>query len=710
MIVDGQITNYLDYKGAYIGKLNSYAHQIYGELYAIDERTILIKDFFYDGLASDAYFWVGATILPSNVGFIVPDETGRTNKLRQYINRSIRIRLPDDKTIHTIRWFAIWDIRSQKNFADLFIPEGFLPPTPQTIAEFSQLSNGIKSEPIVIVDAKTIRIPSFTYDGHRKQAYFWVGQGPQPNSAGERIPNELGYLEPLGPYRDDLVILELPGNMTIFDINYISVWDQELSENLGSVIIPAELNIPPALTTVIKVESRLPNCEQLHQRLQVNWEVFGPQITIELIGQLKKDDYMAFGISGSDNSSRMIGSDIAIAYMETHLGFTRDYNITGAFPCTNVLGHYQGVCPDEKVGGVDNYQVNLFERQDSLTRITYRRNLQNVGDEGDRTLDKSKATFIVWAIGKLTQTTIKHPGFHHIYPKHDKSIVFGRKSERNCFHFTTPRSDLFEQQQQLSNTPISTQTSSLITKPWGPLRLLNRTMTTFYARLGDSGGLRGYYGSTGQASPNLVWYMNGMLAPILYVKRGRTYTFRVEGGNNPQQAELYNPLYITNDPHGGYTELTETERKRFNVYAGVEFDRRGRPSPTSAGRLCVWRIPSLNETSDENDNNFYFDKRRADTNRFANFIQYRNRLQFYCDSSTSAQILQWTPNASVPDIVYYQSYTHRNMGNRIIVVDDFYSSNNNFVSASTIMTSSTVSLILNNNIIILLLLINYYCM
>lgn len=52
MIVDGQITNYLDYKGAYIGKLNSYAHQIYGELYAIDERTILIKDFFYDGLAS----------------------------------------------------------------------------------------------------------------------------------------------------------------------------------------------------------------------------------------------------------------------------------------------------------------------------------------------------------------------------------------------------------------------------------------------------------------------------------------------------------------------------------------------------------------------------------------------------------------------------------------------------------------------------------
>lgn len=66
--------------------------------------------------------------------------------------------------------------------------------------------------------------------------------------------------------------------------------------------------------------------------MQINWEVFGPQVTFELIGQLKKDEYMAFGISGSDNSSKMIGSDVALAYMETHLGFTRDYNITGAFP------------------------------------------------------------------------------------------------------------------------------------------------------------------------------------------------------------------------------------------------------------------------------------------------------------------------------------------------------------------------------------------
>lgn len=143
-------------------------------------------------IKKDAYFWVGATVLPSNVGFIVPNEKGRTNKLRQYINQNIRIRLPEDKSIHTIRWLAIWDIRTQKNFADLFIPEGFLPPAPQTIAEFSQLSNGVRSEPLIILNAKTIKIPSFSYDGLRKEVFFWVGSGPQPNSVGEKIPNELG--------------------------------------------------------------------------------------------------------------------------------------------------------------------------------------------------------------------------------------------------------------------------------------------------------------------------------------------------------------------------------------------------------------------------------------------------------------------------------------------------------------------------------------
>lgn len=197
-------------------------------------------------------------------------------------------------------------------------------------------------------------------------------------------------------------------------------------------------------------------------------------------------------------------------------------------------------------------------------------------------------------------------------------------------------------------------------KPWGPIKLFNRSLTTFYARIGDSGGFKGYYGLTGGvSSPGLVWYINGLLAPILYVKRGRTYTFRVEGGNNPYNSYYYHPLYITNDPHGGFIEYSESERKKLQVYAGIEFDKKGRPTPTSSGRLCTWSIPSS------------FDKRKADS--FQSFIQFRSILNYSCEDGNAA-ILQWTPNVSTPDVVYYQSYTQRNMGYKIIVLDDFINS------------------------------------
>lgn len=39
-----------EYQGLFLGKFNTYAHQVSGDVYAIDEYTFLLKNFFYDGL------------------------------------------------------------------------------------------------------------------------------------------------------------------------------------------------------------------------------------------------------------------------------------------------------------------------------------------------------------------------------------------------------------------------------------------------------------------------------------------------------------------------------------------------------------------------------------------------------------------------------------------------------------------------------------
>lgn len=65
------------YKGKFLGKLNSYHHQVSGDVYAVDKYTLLLTSFNYDGNGADTFFWAGAANRPGPQGFIVPDEHGR---------------------------------------------------------------------------------------------------------------------------------------------------------------------------------------------------------------------------------------------------------------------------------------------------------------------------------------------------------------------------------------------------------------------------------------------------------------------------------------------------------------------------------------------------------------------------------------------------------------------------------------------------------
>lgn len=82
-----------------------------------------------------------------------------------------------------------------------------------------------------------------------------------------------------------------------------------------------------------------------------------------------------------------------------------------------------------------------------------------------------------------------------------------------------------------------------------------------------------------------VWYLDGKLAPEIWMQRGLTYSIFVYGGNNPHNAENYNPLIITDEPHGGYERLSEQAQKHVKVLAGVQFTLRGQPRPV-AGNIC----------------------------------------------------------------------------------------------------------------------------
>lgn len=114
-------------------------------------------------------------------------------------------------------------------------------------------------------------------------------------------------------------------------------------------------------------------------------------------------------------------------------------------------------------------------------------------------------------------------------------------------------------------------------------------MKNITARIGPTGGKRGYTSLTGYPSWGIAWYLNDELIPELYVERGETYTFIVEGGNNEQQPARFHPFYITDSPDGGIGQLSEDQIVREKFYAGVARGKEGYLEPTAGKQFSQRR-------------------------------------------------------------------------------------------------------------------------
>ncbi|KAH7732099.1 DOMON domain-containing protein [Aphelenchoides avenae] len=148
----------------------------------------------------------------------------------------------------------------------------------------------------------------------------------------------------------------------------------------------------------------------------------------------------------------------------------------------------------------------------------------------------------------------------------------------------------------------------------------------FTFQLGPPGGKRGYLA-------------NARLRPSSNVC--------IEGGDNRSSTDFYNPLYVSDDPFGGYAKLTPDEQQKVRLFAPSD--------PSSAvGRLCIWRSTSTPEEAD----------------RFESFVDFKHTLRLECDEAGKPHVFTFTPDKGTPDTLFYQSYGNFNMGQRIYVVDE----------------------------------------
>ena len=71
------------------------------------------------------------------------------------------------------------------------------------------------------------------------------------------------------------------------------------------------------------------NCQELSDNFYLNWQVRGDEMHLQFVGNLDRDGgYLAFGRSGSDSASEMIGADVMVAHWVNDNGVVDDYMLT----------------------------------------------------------------------------------------------------------------------------------------------------------------------------------------------------------------------------------------------------------------------------------------------------------------------------------------------------------------------------------------------
>ncbi|VDM76601.1 unnamed protein product [Strongylus vulgaris] len=188
-----EINSYDPDFGTFIGELPNLADgDVRGKVYVVNDTTLQIVNFTYNGNAPDLYFWVDRKESPTIDGTKVPSFEFGITPLGKYDNaEQVVLTLPGRHKINNFKSFSLFCYKYEHNFGSVAIPENLIIPRPQFLAsELKGSRYSVGSGPILLLDKRTIKIFGFTFDADKApDGYFFVGRGPNvAHDAGVKVP------------------------------------------------------------------------------------------------------------------------------------------------------------------------------------------------------------------------------------------------------------------------------------------------------------------------------------------------------------------------------------------------------------------------------------------------------------------------------------------------------------------------------------------
>jgi len=121
---------------AFVGSIIPYAHGVSGDIYSCGDDKIVFKNFKYDGLGPDAFFWVGTEgTEASSDGILLPypfkgkffdsedSNAPILDKAFDGTQPDIVLPLPDDLKIEDLKWISVWCREYAVNFGEFVFDE-----------------------------------------------------------------------------------------------------------------------------------------------------------------------------------------------------------------------------------------------------------------------------------------------------------------------------------------------------------------------------------------------------------------------------------------------------------------------------------------------------------------------------------------------------------------------------------------------------------
>ena len=203
-------------------------HSVQAFVTIVDDHTLQVEHFTYDGTAPLVYFYLGAS----------DDDIAFENGLqleplldRPYNDESLTLTLPGGETLDGYNAISVWCAEFLVNFSSAsFTAPAAMYERAGWVADIPLGLHLVEGQATIITD-RIIHVKHFTYDGTAPQVYFYLGATDNDDDFqnGLQIPPQL-----VRAYEDESLVLLLPEGTTLDGYGAIAVWCVQVSVNFGS--------------------------------------------------------------------------------------------------------------------------------------------------------------------------------------------------------------------------------------------------------------------------------------------------------------------------------------------------------------------------------------------------------------------------------------------------------------------------------------------